>query len=126
MKAWNVYGRWFAGMALYAALFSPLPGSAQIKVLEENQAPGRAMAQQVTKGGEIWITADHSQHPILKKEFKSGPEVTESCLSCHDLAAGQFQKTIHWTWLDPNHDPQAQGGQGRPQHEQLLHQHSVQ
>jgi len=63
------------------------------------------MAQQATKGKEIWITADHSLHPALKKELKSGPEVTESCLSCHELAAGQFQKTIHWTWLNPNADP---------------------
>ena len=78
---------------------------AQIEVLTENQAPGRALAKQATTGKEIKITADHSLHPPLQKEFKSGPEVTEVCLSCHELAAGQFQKMIHWTWLDPNVDP---------------------
>ncbi len=112
MKAWSVYVRWLAGMALTVMFCSALPGWAQIKVLDENQAPGRTMAQQVTKGREIWITADHSLHPILKKDFKSGPEVTESCLSCHELAAGQFQKTIHWTWLDPNLDPKLKVGKG--------------
>jgi octaheme c-type cytochrome (tetrathionate reductase family) len=85
---------------------------AQVQVLDENQAPGRAMAQQATKGKEIWITADHSLHPALQKEFESGPEVTQACLSCHELAAGQFQKTIHWTWLDPNVDPKLKVGKG--------------
>ena len=75
---------------------------AQLEVLDENQAPGRTMAQQATKERQIWITADHSRHEVLQKEFNSGPEVTKACLSCHELAAGQFHKTIHWTWLDPN------------------------
>ena len=75
---------------------------AQLEVLDENQAPGRTMAQQATKERQIWITADHSRHAVLQNEFNSGPEVTKACLSCHELAAGQFHKTIHWTWLDPN------------------------
>ena len=69
----------------------------------ENQelAPGRKMAQQATKTKELWITADHSKHKALQQEFKSGPEVSKACLSCHSEAASQFHKTIHWTWLDP-------------------------
>ena len=47
------------------------------------------------------ITADHSKFEALQKEFKSGPEVTKACLSCHTEAAKQIQKTIHWTWLCP-------------------------
>jgi octaheme c-type cytochrome (tetrathionate reductase family) len=81
------------------------PARSQLEVLHENQAPGRTMAQQATKERQIWITADHSRHEILQKEFTSGPEVTKACLSCHELAAGQFHKTIHWTWLDPNVPP---------------------
>ena len=69
--------------------------SAPVAELDENQAPGRTMAQQATKGKQIWITADHSQHEALKSDFKSGPEVTAACLTCHELAAGQFHKTIH-------------------------------
>jgi octaheme c-type cytochrome (tetrathionate reductase family) len=34
----------------------------------------------------------------LQKDFRSGPEVTQACLSCHTEAADQFHKTIHWTW----------------------------
>jgi octaheme c-type cytochrome (tetrathionate reductase family) len=96
----------FAAVALPGAVF------AQVQVLDENQAPGRAMAQQATQGREIWITADHSLHPVLQQTFSSAPEVTEACLSCHELAAGQFQKTIHWTWLDPNVDPELKVGKG--------------
>ena len=105
MKRFKAYIHWVVRVALGVVILVPLQVQGQVRVLDENQAPGRAMAQQATKGKEIWITADHSLHPALKKELKSGPEVTESCLSCHELAAGQFQKTIHWTWLNPNADP---------------------
>jgi octaheme c-type cytochrome (tetrathionate reductase family) len=100
----------FPALALCLVFAFPAVSFAQLDVLDENQAPGRALAKQATKGKEIWITADHSLHPALKKEFKSGPEVTEACLSCHELAAGQFQKTIHWTWLDPNVAPELKVG----------------
>jgi octaheme c-type cytochrome (tetrathionate reductase family) len=43
-------------------------------------------------------------------EFKSGPEVTKACLSCHTEAARQIQKTIHWTWLCPAAKPEAKLG----------------
>ena len=43
-------------------------------------------------------TADHSKFKELQKDFKSGPEVTKVCLSCHTEAAKQVQKTKHWTW----------------------------
>lgn len=43
-------------------------------------------------------TADHSKFDELKKDFKSGPEVTKACLSCHTEAAKQVHNTKHWTW----------------------------
>ena len=43
-------------------------------------------------------TADHSKFKELDKDFKSGPEVTKACLSCHTEAAKQIHKTKHWTW----------------------------
>ena len=75
-------------------------------------APGRTMAKQATKGKQLWITADHSKHEILKQDFKTGPEVTKACLSCHSEAAMQFQKTILWTWRDPHTEESAQLGKG--------------
>ena len=43
-------------------------------------------------------TTDHSKLEALRGPFKSGPEVTEACLSCHNLAGHQVMKSIHWTW----------------------------
>ncbi len=48
-------------------------------------------------------TADHTTFKELQKPFRSGPEVTRACLTCHTEAAKQVQHTIHWTW-------QAEGG----------------
>ena len=55
-------------------------------------------------------TADHSKFKELQQEFKSGPEVTRACLTCHTEAASQFHKTIHWTWLAPDAPPEAKIG----------------
>jgi octaheme c-type cytochrome (tetrathionate reductase family) len=87
-----------------AILILPNLCLAQVVELDENEAPGRTLAIQATKAKQIWITADHTKHEILQQQFSSGPDVTRACLSCHELAAGQFHKTIHWTWLDPNVD----------------------
>ncbi len=48
-------------------------------------------------------TADHSKFKVLQKNFRTGPQVTEACLTCHTEAAKQVQHTKHWTWesLDP-------------------------
>jgi hypothetical protein len=78
----------------------------------EEQAPGRTMAQQATKEKQLWITADHTTHIALQQEFKSGPEVTKACLSCHSEAASQFHKTIHWSWLDPATEESKKLGKG--------------
>ena len=44
-------------------------------------------------------TADHSKFEILQKEFTSGPEVTEACLSCHTEASDQVHMhSIHFSW----------------------------
>ncbi|WP_320007593.1 tetrathionate reductase family octaheme c-type cytochrome [Maridesulfovibrio sp.] len=79
---------------------------------DEETAPGREMARQATKGKELWITADHSKFDALKQPFKSGPEVTRACLTCHTEAGHQFHKTIHWTWLDPKAEKELKVGKG--------------
>ena len=84
----------------------------EVLAAKEEIAPGRKMAQQAVKEKELWITSDHSKHEILKQEFKSGPEVTRACLSCHNQAALQFHKTIHWTWMDPITEKSARLGKG--------------
>ena len=77
-------------------LFTPAAFSATDEETEE-RAPGITMADQATKEKKLWITTDHSRLKGLQKDFRSGPEVTQACLSCHTEAADQFHKTIHWT-----------------------------
>ncbi len=43
-------------------------------------------------------TTDHGKLEELDREFKTGPEVTKACLSCHTEAAKQLHETKHWTW----------------------------
>ena len=62
-------------------------------------APGRELARQAVKDNKRWVTTDHSKLEALKKDFTSGEQITEACLSCHSEAASQFHETIHWTWL---------------------------
>ena len=84
-----------------ALLLALLVCPAGVTAKQDEQAPGREMAKQAIKEKKLWITADHSKFEILQQKFKSGPEVTEVCLSCHTEAARQFHKTIHWTWMEP-------------------------
>ena len=89
-------------ISLMAACLLLFPALSSAAKSSEDQAPGRAMAQQATKGKKAWNTTDHSRHEVLQQDFKSGMEVTRACLSCHSEAEAQFHKTVHWTWLaDP-------------------------
>jgi octaheme c-type cytochrome (tetrathionate reductase family) len=56
------------------------------------QAASAPLAKQST------TTADHSKFKELQQAFKTGPEVTKACLSCHTEAGKQVMKTKHWTW----------------------------
>ena len=65
----------------------------------EDEALGRTLARQAVKDNKRWSTIDHSKIDALNKDFKTGEEITQACISCHSEAATQFHKTIHWTWL---------------------------
>jgi len=47
--------------------------------------------------GALAAGVNHAKFGVLKQDFKSGPEVTRACLTCHDEAAGEVMKTPHWT-----------------------------
>ncbi|VEN74921.1 exported hypothetical protein [Candidatus Desulfarcum epimagneticum] len=99
---------WALALAVCLAPAAP----ALSAVSENDSAPGRKMARQAVGEKKSWITADHSQHDILKQKFTSGPEVTRACLHCHNQAAVQFHKTIHWTWMNPLAPKEAGLGKG--------------
>jgi len=43
-------------------------------------------------------TADHTKFEVLDQDFKTGPDVTRACLTCHTEASLQLHETYHWTW----------------------------
>ncbi|MBT3206436.1 MAG: tetrathionate reductase family octaheme c-type cytochrome [Gammaproteobacteria bacterium] len=61
-------------------------------------------AQKNTPITKTTSTADHSKFEELKKIFKTGPEVTKACISCHTEASKQLHKTKHWNWQFTNPD----------------------
>ena len=97
-------------IAIFVCGLLLIPAIASATDSNEEPAPGRSMAQQATKSKKPWITTDHSKHKILQKDFESGEELTQACLSCHSEAEAQFQQTIHWTWLADPSDTERQYG----------------
>jgi octaheme c-type cytochrome (tetrathionate reductase family) len=80
-----------------AALIACLAGCLGLATL------GAAWAQE-PKPVKLNTTADHSKFKDLQREFKSGPDLTKVCLSCHTEAAGQIHRTKHWKWEYRNPD----------------------
>ena len=52
-------------------------------------APASVVMVEQAQENDSSSTADHSKFDALKKDFKSGPEVTKACLTCHTEAAKQ-------------------------------------
>lgn len=106
MNSWNDDNsgpgrRGFAALAL--AMFWLFPAALWAAPEADDHgdvAPGREMARQATKmdAESLWITTDHSKLAPLQRDFRSGPEITAACISCHSEAETQFHQTIHWTW----------------------------
>lgn len=48
----------------------------------------------------VKLTHDGRSFEICRaaRNFLTPQEVTKACLSCHTEAAGQIQRTKHWTW----------------------------
>ncbi len=95
-------------LSIFATISEPIIGDMAVNaapaVASEAKASTPAAtdaARQVTgkKPGE---TADHTKFEILQQDFKSGPEVTKACLSCHTEAAHQVQDSIHYQWVFAN------------------------
>jgi len=41
---------------------------------------------------------DHSKFVSLQQEFNTPQEVTDACLTCHNMTAQEVMKSSHWTW----------------------------
>ena len=76
-----------AMLAALTALAAPAPARSEATTAAP-QAPAGSKQKSAS-------TADHSKFKELEKNFKTGPEVTEACLICHNEAARQVQHTKH-------------------------------
>jgi octaheme c-type cytochrome (tetrathionate reductase family) len=43
-------------------------------------------------------SVDHSQFAALQQDFSSPQEITEACVSCHNMTAQQVMNGNHWNW----------------------------
>ncbi len=57
-----------------------------------------ALAALIGLAGPSTVAAVIEDHQDIDGPFASGPEVTSTCLDCHDDVAADFMKTSHWTW----------------------------
>ncbi len=44
------------------------------------------------------MVVDHSKFEILKKDFASGSDVTEACMTCHTERHKEVMNSSHWNW----------------------------
>lgn len=85
-------------MQAHVPLFAGLCLSFCVAIAGAADAPPPALAAKAASHS----TTDHSQLEALKGPFKTGPEVTKACLSCHNMAGHQVMKSVHWTWEAPS------------------------
>ncbi|MFH1049546.1 MAG: tetrathionate reductase family octaheme c-type cytochrome [bacterium] len=43
-------------------------------------------------------SVDHTKFAVLRQKFTTPQEITEACVSCHNLSAGEIMKSNHWNW----------------------------
>ena len=72
-------------------------GASKASASTVKKEPAAAKGLQLS-GKMPGATADHSKFEILQQDFKTGPEVTKACLSCHTEASDQVHDSIHWKW----------------------------
>lgn len=93
----NTHGKLRSGRALILALMLGLAGPASASETEQSATPVPPEGPKSLTAAST-STADHSKFPALQKEFMSGPEVTEACISCHTEADDQVMHSIHFKW----------------------------
>ncbi len=86
----------FAGLVVAAVFAATALGPARASSDPSPAPPAKAAA--AAPGKPSTSTADHGKFKVLQQGFKSGPEVTKACLTCHTEAAHQVQGTQHWNW----------------------------
>jgi octaheme c-type cytochrome (tetrathionate reductase family) len=89
----NTHFRRLVGLGLLSLAFCTQASASASPPASASLAATAATTKPASKS-----TTDHSQLEALKGPFKSGPEITKACLSCHNMAGHQVMKSVHWTW----------------------------
>lgn len=86
----------FVTMALLLAVFG---GTGGIACATEDAGDCWKTGIEVQEINKLSLsTADHTKFKVLNQDFKTGPEVTKACLTCHTEASLQLHESYHWTW----------------------------
>ena len=113
-----MHTKWTVLVGVGGALGSGAPGLTSALGQPEGAAGVTHAAEpapaQPGVGGRGESTADHSTFEVLQQDFKTGPEVTAACLTCHTDAAQQLMKTSHWTWLSTDQTTTTATGEAVP------------
>ncbi len=91
-------------ISLAAIVFSYLVLGPVVSPASDGTNPDKRSLQQEEEKPKTdsWVTVDHAKLKELDKDFKSGKDLTDTCLSCHNKTAEQFDHSIHWTWKAPS------------------------
>lgn len=98
--------RWFAVLLAFAVSMAAVAAAEPANdSIAGASRPGNAATPSaagklpiVAAAGKSKSTADHGRFKELQGPFKSGPDVTRACLTCHNEAAHQVMQSVHWTW----------------------------
>ena len=92
-------GRLFLGTLLALCMPGLAAAQSSIDVPLDTSSPTMPMPLNLADRSEVPdSTADHTLFEILHRDFQSGPEVTEACLSCHTSADEQVMHSVHFQW----------------------------
>ena len=80
-----------------------VPTISAIIIIQQTKRLGEGAKVDLDTNFTHICSVDHSRFEILNKDFESGPEVTEACLSCHNGRGAELMQTSHWKWSREEH-----------------------
>jgi len=81
----------FPALALLILLFGA-------SFLSTEYAPSNLLLLKEKYAEKPTRSVNHAKFEVLQKEFASPQEVTEACISCHNLRHIEVMKSNHWNW----------------------------
>lgn len=67
-------------------------------IIRQTEKPGTNQTTVLDSVFHMASSVDHSKFESLQQDFKTGPDVTEACLECHNGRGKELIQTAHWNW----------------------------